>query len=58
MDGWGEGGGGGLCGVLGGFEKISKINSQGGWKYLENLIAGGDWNFVFCFFFNHKNYLL
>ena len=51
------------CGIVGGLEEILKTNSQGfgivgGWKNLENLIAGGGWNFVcfFCFFFNHKNY--
>ena len=33
-------------------ENISKTNSQGGRKNLENLTAGGgrDWNFVFSFF--------
>ena len=41
--------GGGPGGVL---ENISKTNSQGGRKNLENLTAGGgrDWNFVFSFF--------
>lgn len=48
---WNSTGRGG--GVL---ENISKTNSQGGRKNLENLTAGGgvgggrDWNFVFSFF--------
>ena len=45
---WNSTGGGGVL------ENISKTNSQGGRKNLENLTAGGaagrDWNFVFSFF--------
>ena len=46
----------GVCGILGGLEKISKTNSQGDWnsrgdwKNLENLIAGAGWSFAFSFF--------
>ena len=56
---WNSTGRGG--GVL---ENISKTNSQGGRKNLENLTAGGGGgggigiSFFLSFFFNHKNYLL
>ena len=44
------------CGIVEGLEKISKTNSQGfgivgGWKNLENLIAGGGLEFRLFFLF-------